>query len=155
MMIDSLYTLFNFSFLVAILFYGIKKYSSLLKVEILDQELQKFFFLEQKKNLDQQVHACNCIIDQQVLECKDLANKIIAWKENFQLRQRIQQTERELLNIVLVQRYNKQHMLRSAQIIEARVVPHALAQAQLDLYEWYNKENNGLLYIDKIIKKLS
>ena len=78
------------------------------------------------------------------------------WHERFDLHRVYYDELRAEQNKALIQRYEQQAALRARQRAQARVVPHAIAQARLELYEFFSEdEQRARDYISKSINDVA
>lgn len=151
---DILFTGFNFSVLVAVFIYGLWYSKKIFLKEITEEKEDHKRLVDSRADLRYQLKCCQENTEKESRTCKDLECKVLYWKQNFAQAQEVAEQRRKLLKDVLADRYEQQKLLREAQRIEARVVPHALAEARLELYEQFQEEGKGVDYVHQIVANL-
>lgn len=154
-LLDLLFTLLNFFLFVLAFGWIIYRYRGTILEEIAYEKEQHNRLIEigselkgRLKEVDGQWK------DQENLE-KNLAKKVAMWRESFDAAAQREHELRVARHGQLIERYKKQSLLRTGQRTQARIMPHAVAQARLELYELFSNDGPANRYIDKILTDLA
>lgn len=153
--VDIFFTLLNFGILVGGLLYTFKKWV-LPKVqeELVNEQAEQELIASRRENLEKRYLALDSEQDAREQWYRDLSYKVVVWKDAV-LREKKFAQEEVLRGAQLVQlRSEKQIMLRTMQRVQARVVPHAVAKARLELYDYYQSSSAGETFVDDVIVEM-
>jgi uncharacterized protein (DUF2336 family) len=154
-LMDALFTLLNFIFFVVVLGLIIRRSSGAIRQEIALEKHKHAELVSVRKELKNNIFTIEAQLKEQEKLGNVLDNKVVLWRKNFD-EHALHESELRLVRYrQLVDRYEKQSLLRAGQRMQARIVPHAIAQARLELYEYFRDDQQAKRYIDQSINDVA
>jgi hypothetical protein len=149
---EIFFALINFAILVAVLGYVFMR--SVLPgfaKELADILRQRFSWRRDSEQLNAKLQELTKLGGSQERTYQTLEQKVALWHQNLEKHHLQQHQDYCALNVSVHDRRQRQCAIFDAHKLSARILPHALAEAQLELYTYYQLENHGAEYINELV----
>lgn len=156
---DLIFTLLNFALFVAVIVWLVRGYRGSIHLEIVQEKQQHEDLLEARSELQKRLVDVKAYWSTQEQEGKLLTKNVALWAKKFKEHRLKAKELQSAYCKELVARQSKQIILRQQQRAQAHIVPHAVAQARLELYKHFHGDyegaDRGKRYIDKSITNIT
>jgi hypothetical protein len=155
MSIETVFAILNFLVFVGVMsFVLIKSVFPGFAQELTALITQRLTWRQDSQQLSTQLQALTqkSIVQEQTY--RTLEQKVAAWRQHLEQKQADQNQRSCSLNVSIHDRRQRQCAIFDAHKLSARVLPHALAEAQLELYTYYQTDQHGIDYINELVAAL-
>ncbi|HBL98332.1 TPA: hypothetical protein DDZ86_01665 [Candidatus Dependentiae bacterium] len=151
--VDLIFSWLNFGVLLALL--GYVFYSQFLPKfirDIRDRRAQRLAAEKLREEFFEKLAHIQEERERREQTYQEVLGKVVQWKQAEIERQEALKLESARVLVLAEERFKKGRERAAMQRIRARVVPQALAQARLELYDFFQKDRAGDAYIEGVIK---